>query len=229
MIPAASRLAGLLFAALLGAGAHAQYTQRSRDKDAVLAGDAVIGTQIQLRGEQVCLRRKPDPDGRIQLDCAIGLRGDDERFYGLRAADPAQSRPLPELRRVRVIGKLVPSRDDRFEESGVIVYSSIEPIDDPKRLTGTFACMSHGSSTAHHADACKPIVTTDGGFRWGLDPAALERLGMELTDGQRISVEGEILRSVHESWHPWMSYGARNEIQGVLRVTRLQRLPARSR
>jgi hypothetical protein len=224
----ASRLATLLLLALLGVCARAHCAEHSQGDRAVLPIDMAAGTDIEVKGDRVCLRRKPDKDGRIQLDCAIGLRGDDERFYGLRAADPTRIQPLSALHRIRVTGRLVPSTHSQFEESGVIVYTSIQPIDDPKRVTGTFACRKHDLSTMKHADECKPIVATDRGLHWGLDRQALERMGIRLTDGGRVSVEAELLQSVHESWHPWMCSGANNRIEGVLRVTRLQRLPARS-
>src|SRR5688572_30794966 len=75
---------------LLGATASAQYSSRGQEARPVPPNIPANAKDIVLKGERVCLRRIPEPDGRVLLDCAIGLRGDDDQFYGLRAADPSR-------------------------------------------------------------------------------------------------------------------------------------------
>lgn len=228
----------VLLVALLCACADTQSSERSQSKDFTVlkAGDAaaplpdnsVSGIEIELKGEQVCLRPKPTKDGRYPLVCAAGFRGDDDRFYGLRAADPTQMWSSPMARRVRITGKLVPSKDSRYEESGLIVYTNIQAIGDTKIVTGTFACLMHGVPHITDANECKPIVKTDGGLYWGLELQALKRAGVPLADGDRLSLEAEILEHAPDNWSAWASYWSRHRIEGVLHVTNLKRLPAQS-
>jgi hypothetical protein len=51
--------------------------------------DPANAKEIALKGERVCLQQRPDKNGRVTLDCAVGFRGDDDRFYGLRASSPS--------------------------------------------------------------------------------------------------------------------------------------------
>jgi hypothetical protein len=227
--------AGLLCAALC-AGAHAQYTDRSSSPDAgratpprpgegAASGRSVdSGKSIELKGERVCLRRHPDENGRILLDCAIGLRGDDDRFYGLVAASPELRQPFPVMNsRVLVRGMFNPGASSSYEIVGDIAYTSIQNIDEPKRVTGTFMCIEHGAPGAP-ADGCKPVIQTGGGLYWGLEERSLEEHArtVRVAPGTAVSVEGDIVSNVPEAWHPWAWASAPRRIEGVLLVRGLQ-------
>jgi hypothetical protein len=70
--------------------------------------DPANAKEIALKGERVCLQQRPDKNGRVTLDCAIGFRGDDGRFYRLRASDPMRVEPFAAMNsRILVIGKLL--------------------------------------------------------------------------------------------------------------------------
>jgi hypothetical protein len=185
-----------------------------------------------LKGEQVCLRRVPDPSGRVLLDCAIGFRGDDDQFYGLRAADPSPAfRGFPELNvRVRVTGRLIPSRGGQYVEAGQIVYTSIEPIADAKPVTGTLMCLLPRPYGTTRIDKCRNVIKTDRGLHWGLDVQSLGAIpaARGLAPGDRISLEGDIVSNVPEDWHPWTFNSAEAErIEGVLKVRSLNKLAGR--
>jgi hypothetical protein len=181
---------------------------------------------ISLKGERVCLQRKPDENGRVLLDCAIGFRGDDEQFYGLRAASPSVREPFPSMaERVVVTGQLIPGASAQYEESGLIVYESIRSIQEPKAVKGTVACVDHGNPGIAPSGECRLIVKTDGGLHWGLYAPSLEsiELGRSLKAGDRISVEAEILWNMPQEWQPWAYTDAPHRIEGLLRVQRLER------
>lgn len=216
-----------LIAGLFSATANAQYTSRgpeTRVAPPIIPADA---KDIVLKGEQVCLHRLPDPSGRVLLDCAIGLRGDDDRFYGLRAANPTRFDGFPELNvRVRVTGKLVPHGSGEYVEAGQIIYASIEPIPgEPKPVTGTFMCLTARPAGARPVDKCRNVIKTDGGLHWGLDMRSLAAnpTAQGLAQGDRISLEGDIIRAVPEDWHPWMFPSEAERIEGVLKVRSLKR------
>jgi hypothetical protein len=220
-----------LTAGLLCATASAQYSSRGPEVRLPPPSIPADAKDIVLKGEQVCLRRRPDPSGRVLLDCAIGLRGDDDRFYGLRAADPTRITAFPEMSsRVRVTGKLIPYGSGAYEEAGQIVYTTIEPIaSEPKPVAGTFGCLIPRASGAPPVDKCRNVIKTDGGLYWGLDMASLEAIpaARGLASGDRISLEGDIVRDVPEDWRSWMSFWASDRIEGVLKVRTLKRLSTR--
>ena len=231
MGPAARFLLSALIAGSFSATADAQYTSRGPEARVVAPTIPANAKDIVLKGEQVCLRRVPDPSGRVLLDCAIGLRGDDDRFYGLRAADPSPTfRGFPELNvRVRVSGKLIPSSSGAYMEAGQIVYVSIEPIaGDPKPVTGTFICLVARPYGAASSDKCRNVIKTDRGLHWGLDIASFDAIpaARGLAPGDRVSLEGDIVHDVPEDWHPWMFTSDAERIEGVLKVRSLKRLAA---
>lgn len=229
--PVARSLSVLLMTGLLCDVAGAQYTSRGPEVQmppAQLPADAM---DIVLKGEQVCLQRLPDASGRVRLDCAIGLRGDDDQFYGLRAADPNRIDRFPQMNvRVRVTGKLIPHGSGQFVEAGQIVYASIEPIPgELKPVTGTFVCLVPRSSGARPVDKCRNAIETDRGLHWGLDRQSLEAIpaARGLAVGDRIAVEGEIVRDLSEDWHPWMFPADAQRMEGVLKVRSLKPATAR--
>jgi hypothetical protein len=227
---AARFLFSLLIIGLFSASASAQYTSRGPEGRAVAPSVPANAKDIALKGEQVCLQRVPDANGRILLDCAIGLRGDDDRFYGLRAANPTRIVAFPELNvRVRVAGKLIPNSSGGYVEAGQIVYASIEPIPgEPKPVTGTFLCLSPPPAGTPPVDTCRNIIKTDRGLHWGLDAESLDAIpaARGLASGNRISLEGDIVQNVPEDWQPWMFTSEAERIEGVLKVRSLKRVAA---
>ncbi|MET0533084.1 MAG: hypothetical protein ABW171_02575 [Steroidobacter sp.] len=201
--------------------ASAQYNSRGpeiRPTPPIIPANA---KDIVLKGEQVCLRRLPDSSGRILLDCAIGLRGDDDQFYGLRSADPTRLSGFPEMNlRVRVVGKLIPHGSGEFEEAGQIIYTTIAPIDEPKAVTGTVVCLYPRAPGSRSVKECRNVIKTDRGLRWGLDLSSLDARG--LAPGDRISLEGDVVRNVPEDWHPWMFLSDAERIEGILKVRSLK-------
>lgn len=220
-----------LIAALFSATANAQYTSRGPERRVPAPNIPANAKDIVLKGEQVCLRRVPDESGRVLLDCAIGLRGDDDRFYGLRAANPSPDfRGFPELNvRVRVTGKLIPNGSGEYVEAGQIVYASIEPIPgEPKPVTGTFMCLVPQPYGAKPIDNCRNVVKTERGLHWGLDMQSLDAIpaARGLAPGDRIALEGDIVHDLPEDWHPWMFTSDAERIEGVLKIRSLKRLAA---
>lgn len=227
--PIASFLLIWLTTAFLCATASAQYSSRGQETRPVPPNIPADAKDIVLKGERVCLRRIPEANGRVLLDCAIGLRGDDDQFYGLRAADPSRINAFPEMNvRVRVTGKLIPHGGGRYEEAGQIVYFAIESIDgDPKPVTGTVTCLAPSTATAAADAKCRSVIKTDRALYWGLDTASLTALPAAhgLAAGDRIALEGDIVRDVPDDWRAWMFDSAGESIEGVLKVRSLKRLP----
>src|SRR5687767_6513056 len=80
------------------------------------ANETTPREDFKLKGERVCLERRPDPSGRVLMDCAIGFRGDDDRFYGLRALDLSRITPFPSMNtRVVVTGAFIPGTSSTYE------------------------------------------------------------------------------------------------------------------
>jgi len=213
----------------LGATAHAQNASRGPEVRIAPPNIPANAKDVVLKGEQVCLRRLPDESGRILLDCAIGLRGDDDQFYGLRAADPSRRTEFPEVNaRVRVTGKLIPQSGKEYVEAGQIVYTSIESIaDEPKSVTGTLVCVLPTARGVPPVDKCRNAVKTDRGLYWGLDAGSLAAIATAIVPGDRISLEGEFIRQVSEDWHPWMFPSESGSLEGVLKVRTLSKVTSR--
>jgi len=220
-----------LIAGLFGATASAQYTSRGPETGVAPPNIPPSAKDIVLKGEQVCLRRVPDASGRVLLDCAVGLRGDDDQFYGLRAADPSRRAGSSEMNvRVRVTGKLIPYGSGEYVEAGQIVYASIEPIPgEPKPVTGTFICFAPKPFGTPPVDRCRNAVKTDRGRLWGLDMQSLDAIpaARDLAPGDRISVAADIVQNVPKDWHPWMFAAEAERMEGVLKVRSLKRLTAK--
>lgn len=227
---AASFLFVSLIAVLFSSTASAQVTSRGSDVGVTGPNIPAHAKHIVLKGEPVCLRRLPDASGSILLDCAIGLRGDDDQFYGLRAADPTRATGFPEMNaRVRVTGQLIRSSGGEYVEAGQIVYASIERIADAKPVTGTLMCVSPRATGAAPIDECRNIIKTERGLHWGLDTRTFDAIAAArgLAPGNRISLEGDIARDVAEDWAPWLiPYGA-ERLEGVLKVRTVKRVTPR--
>jgi hypothetical protein len=221
----------LLTAGFLCGTANAQYTSRGAETRVAAPIIPANAKDIVLKGEPVCLRRVPDESGRVLLDCAIGLRGDDDQFYGLRAADPNRTAGYSEVNaRVRVTGKLIPHGSGEYVEAGQIVYTSIESIaDEPKPVTGTLICLTAKPVGTPPIAKCRNVIKTDRGLHWGLDPRSLDAIptARGIAPGDRISLEADIVRNVPEDWHPWMFTSDAERMEGVLRVRTLKKLRPR--
>jgi hypothetical protein len=236
MISPASRLTTKfllvsLIAVLLSATSSAQVTSRGPDVGVTDPSIPAHAKHIVLKGEPVCLRRLPDASGSIRLDCAIGLRGDDDQFYGLRAADPTRATGFPEMNaRVRVTGQLIRNSGGEYVEAGQIVYASIERIADAKPVTGTLMCVFPRATGAPPVDGCRNAIKTDRGLHWGLDMRTFDASATAsrgLAPGDRISLEGDIVHDLPEDWRPWLiPYGA-ERLEGVLKVRTLKRVTPR--
>lgn len=178
--------------------------------------------EISVKGERVCVPAIPDESGRVRLDCAIGLRGDDDNFYGLRLVDPSRSQPFPTINeRVLVRGQFIPGSHGAYGIVGDIVYTSIEPIDDPKVIVGELLCIEERGSSGEH---CSPIIGTDRGQFWGLESRTSETspdLSL-LSPSTRVKAEGTVMRNMPERWHAWAMMGAPRRIEGVLEVERIE-------
>lgn len=189
-------------------------------------GSDLATREITVTGERVCLPSIPDEDGRIELSCAIGLRGDDDRYYGLRLADPSKRiGPLPVINeRVRVRGYFIPSSDGRYEVAGDIVYTSIELIDDPKVVVGTLLCIDEREADVSLAQRCRSAIQTAGGRFWGLEASSFDAIANELalTAGMRVEVEAELVSEWPTHWHPWASRGSPRRVEGLLNVKQVR-------
>jgi hypothetical protein len=220
--------AALLALALACTTANAQYTSSGPPR--ILRPPIIPpnAKDFTLKGEHVCLRRRPDANGRVQLDCAIGFRGDDDRFYELIAANPTQIVP-PEMQlRVRLTGKWIPMivDDPRYDVAGRIFYVKKEYLyDEPKPITGTFVCLAPVAGAPIEME-CRNGIVTDGRMEWGLDRSSFDALpaARTLTVGDRVSLKAEIVRDMPPDWTRWATG---DRLEGVLKVRSVKRLPAR--
>jgi hypothetical protein len=156
----------------------------------------------------------------MTLDCAIGLRGDDDQFYGLVAASPELRQPFPQMNsRVLVRGTFMPGASARYEIVGDIAYTSIQSIDEPKRVTGKLLCIEHGAPNTP-AHGCRSVIETKARLYWGLETVSLEEhtRSLALKPGDEIAVEGDIVSRAPEDWHPWAWPSAPRRIEGLLLV-----------
>ena len=193
---------------------------RAQDSDP----SAQTAGEWTIKGERVCLPQIPDENGRVYLDCAIGLRGDDDHYYGLRAADPSKREPFPATnQRVLVRGRFVPGGDGRYEIVGDILYTSIEPLDEPKVVTGTLLCLADEPGSPS-STRCRSAIQTAGGRFWGLEASSFDKVAdaLALTPGVQIKVEGTIILPCPEDWHPWAYRWAPRHVEGVLEVKRAE-------
>lgn len=174
------------------------------------------GRPITIKGEGVCLKHR-NPKGPQTLECAMGFRGDDEKFYGLygiNLRDWIEARTPIIGSRVQITGTLWPSTSDKYVDTETIEVQDSKPINDPKALAGEYVCLPEQAETSKPTD-CTPGIKTRGGFYWMFYPVTTELRAQlsNLAAGDRLAVEGTIqaqasLRLV--SPHP--------DIEAVLRV-----------
>jgi hypothetical protein len=182
------------------------------------------GREITLKGEQTCLKQR-NRAGRQLLSCAIGFRGDDEKFYGLRDTDPQYRNVSGPGHRKQITGTLWPALSDEYIEEGIIEIRKAIPIDDdPKILVGEYACLpTRAKPPPNHRDCTKGIQTRSG-FYWAfytVAPEAREPLAA-LALGDPIEIKGTVATYVaEENWTLlWRNHP---EIEAALRVTGVKR------
>ena len=181
------------------------------------------GKEITIKGEQICLKRA-NRSGRQTLSCAIGFRGDDEKFYGLRDSDPQYRNTASGGTRKQITGTLWPSLSSEYVESGTIEVREAIAIDDPKVLMGEYACLPWGPQPQGSPQDCTAGIKTRGGFYWAFYSLSAESRGVlsRLKVGDSIEVAGTFESYVDEpAWmRLWRNHPA---IEGALRVTSLKR------
>jgi len=84
---------------------------------------------IEVTGEFVCLPHK-DTSGPQTLECALGLKGDDGKYYGLQDTDSQYSNVsgVGTGARVKVSGKFTPKTDTTYNSAGVLTVESLEQL-----------------------------------------------------------------------------------------------------
>ena len=82
---------------------------------------------LSLVGQTVCLLHK-DVNGPHTMECAMGLKTDDGKYYGL-GTDPYDPTLSVTDRRVRVSGTLKSDTDSKYQSEGTITVTSHEFLD----------------------------------------------------------------------------------------------------
>ena len=81
-------------------------------------------------GKVVCLPHK-NSTGPQTMECAIGLHGEDQRYYGLKDEDsqPGQS-PLNDVtnKRVEITGKFAETKDSNYNIVGTITIRKLKVL-----------------------------------------------------------------------------------------------------
>lgn len=87
------------------------------------------GDPVTLTGEMTCLTRK-NTDGPTTMECAIGLRADDGKQYGLGSDDPTMTGSVPTGKRVRVTGTLSTgtAAGSVYDIAGVVKVQTLERL-----------------------------------------------------------------------------------------------------
>ena len=153
------------------------------------------GRPITIKGETVCLKHR-NPIGPQTLECALGFRGDDEKFYGLygiNLRDWIEARTPTTGARVQITGTLWPSISDKYVDTETVEVQDSKPINDPKALVGEYVCLPERAETSKPND-CAPGIKTRGGFYWMFYPVTTELRAQlsNLAPGDRLVVEGTI-------------------------------------
>lgn len=82
------------------------------------------GSSVSLDGRTICLLHK-NMDGPHTMECAIGLKTDDGKYYGL-GSDPYDSTLSVTDRRIHVEGIFKADPDSQYQSEGTISVSSYE-------------------------------------------------------------------------------------------------------
>jgi hypothetical protein len=118
------------FEACVGAGYPVQdsYPERCVTPDGDGFTRPIEGNQeVSFEGLLVCLPHK-DMDGPHTLECASGLRTDDQKYYSLssQASDTTLSEATGSDRRVRIDGVLKKETDTKYQREGIITVTHYE-------------------------------------------------------------------------------------------------------
>jgi len=84
-------------------------------------------TSISIEGRTVCLPRR-SMDGPHTMECALGLKTDDGKYYGL-GTDHDDTALSVNDRRVRVIGTLKREDSLKYDSEGTITVTAHEFLD----------------------------------------------------------------------------------------------------
>jgi hypothetical protein len=86
-----------------------------------------VTSPLSLEGQTVCLPHK-NTEGPHTMECAIGLKTNDGKYYGL-GTDPYDSAMSTTNRQIRVNGTLKTSSDSKYQSEGTITVTSYEFLD----------------------------------------------------------------------------------------------------
>jgi len=81
---------------------------------------------LTVEGEMTCLVPK-DTSGVQDMSCAIGMKTDDEKYYGLNATDPTKIGSIPTGTRIKASGVLK-ADSSKYKTEGIIQISSMERL-----------------------------------------------------------------------------------------------------
>lgn len=182
--------------------------------------------EISVQGEMVCLPHKDKGNGEPHtLECGIGLRDNEGRYFALRDSDPSyrniSSGPMGV--RVEVKGTFTANSDSQYDIVGVIDVESLLPADVPRQATlaGSYVCLPHKDTSGPQTDECAIGIHTDQGEYHALDFRALSLPALStLMVGDKIRVEGTLVPIEQISSDQWQKY----LIKGIMHVTNLVKL-----
>jgi len=86
----------------------------------------VDGSTITVEGEYVCLPK--EGNGEQTLECALGIKTDDDVYYSLQFADSSQIN-YQTGKRLRVVGTFHDTKQDPYLSIGKIVVDESEQLD----------------------------------------------------------------------------------------------------
>ncbi len=138
----------ILLLIAVGAGGYYWYIQRNKSvssyAECVAAGNALMGSSsekcstpdgkhftnpeatVTMEGTAVCLPHK-NSDGPQTLECAVGIKADDGKYYGVSGdTDNKLSGLSGTDKKVRVSGKIEKSTDTIYDIEELIAVSKIE-------------------------------------------------------------------------------------------------------
>lgn len=87
------------------------------------------GAHIRITGIVGCLPHK-DQTGAQSLECAMGLKDENETYYGIRDTDQENMhiRDIPGNTKVRIEGMFYPQDDERYPTVGILEIYSLQRL-----------------------------------------------------------------------------------------------------
>jgi hypothetical protein len=84
------------------------------------------GEKVTIKGKIMCLPHK-NMNGPISMECAIGLKGMDGKYYAVVDSDPtyAHMSQLPMNETVTITGTFQPKTDDKYPTTGILTIESV--------------------------------------------------------------------------------------------------------